>query len=266
MSTNYIFILNITAIQSDIFWESPKKNINFLEKVLLDIASTDLIVLPEMFTTGFSMNAAKISEPKFGDTFQWMKRMAKELDTTILGSIPTVDNNKFYNRLYVVSGENFYHYDKRHLFSMANENIAYSPGNSELIIELKGFKIKFLICYDLRFPVWSRNRVIDNSYDYDLLIYIANWPSLRSNAWIDLLKARAIENLSYVIGLNRVGSDGNGVKYNGSSRAFDFKGERLDEFKDDIFYIQHISLDKKRLNEFRGKFPTLNDADKFSIS
>ena len=111
MSTNYIFILNITAIQSDIFWESPKKNINFLEKVLLDIASTDLIVLPEMFTTGFSMNAAKISEPKFGDTFQWMKRMAKELDTTILGSIPTVDNNKFYNRLYVVSGENFYHYD-----------------------------------------------------------------------------------------------------------------------------------------------------------
>ncbi len=266
MSTNYIFILNITAIQSDIFWESPKKNINFLEKVLLDIVSTDLIVLPEMFTTGFSMNADKISEPKFGDTFQWMKKMAKELDTTILGSIPTVDNNKFYNRLYVVSTKNFYHYDKRHLFSMAKENIAYSPGKSELIIELKDFKIKFLICYDLRFPVWSRNRVIDNSYDYDLLIYIANWPSLRSNAWIDLLKARAIENLSYVIGLNRVGSDGNGVKYNGSSRAFDFKGDRLDEFKDDIFYIQHISLDKKRLNEFRRKFPALNDADKFSIS
>lgn len=266
MSTYYIFILNITAIQSDIFWESPKKNINFLEKVILNLPPTDLIVLPEMFATGFSMNAAKISESKFGDTFQWMKRMAKELDTTILGSIPTVDNNKFYNRLHVVNSGSFFHYDKRHLFSMAQEDLAYSPGNSELIIDLKGFKIKPLICYDLRFPVWSRNRVIDNSFDYDLLIYIANWPSVRSNAWVDLLKARAIENLSYVIGLNRVGDDGNGVKYNGSSRAFDFKGVRLDQFQEDVFSVQHISLDKKRLNEFRVKFPALNDADKFSIT
>ena len=255
--------MNITAIQSDIFWESPIKNIDFLENILLDLPSTDLIVLPEMFSTGFSMNVVKIAESKFGTSFQWMKRMAIKLDTTILGSIPTVDKNKFYNRLYVVNKESFYHYDKKHLFTMAQEDIAYSSGKSELIIDLKGFKIKPLICYDLRFPVWSRNRVIDNSYDYDLLIYIANWPSIRSNAWIDLLKARAIENLSYVIGINRVGNDGNGIKYDGSSRVFDFKGKRLDQFKNDIFCVQHVNLNKKSLNEFRKKFPALNDADKF---
>tara|TARA_B100001287_G_scaffold70393_1_gene57994 strand:+ start:2487 stop:3287 length:801 start_codon:yes stop_codon:yes gene_type:complete len=266
MSTLNFFILKITAIQSDIFWESSKRNIDFLQRELLSLDSTDLIVLPEMFSTGFSMNVNKIAEPIFGNTFNWMKRMAKELEVSILGSIPTVENNKFYNRLYVVNPEGFSYYDKKHLFSMAHEDLVYTHGSSELIIELKGFKIKPLICYDLRFPVWSRNRLIENTYDYDLLIYIANWPSVRSNVWRHLLKARAIENLSYVMGVNRVGVDGNGIKYDGSSRVFDFKGERLDQFKDDVFFIQNLNLEKKKLDEFRTNFPALNDADIFSFS
>ena len=257
--------MNITGLQCDISWEKTKNNLKLLEKIFSDLEKTDLIVLPEMFATGFSMNVKKIAEPVFGETFKWMQKMAISLNTTIVGSIPTYEHNMFYNRLYVISSEKYRYYDKRHLFTMAGENNMYAKGNSKLIFEVKNFKICPLICYDLRFPLWSRNKTQEGEYDYDILIYIANWPSSRSSAWIDLLKARAIENLSYVVGINRFGSDGNGIQYNGSSRFYNFLGERMDHFKNDMLCIQQINLDKKELYDFRAKFPVLNDADNFTL-
>lgn len=257
--------MNITAIQSDIFWENPKKNTDYLDKILSKQSATDLVILPEMFTTGFSMQASKVAEKDLGESCQWMQAKAKQLNATIIGSIPTLDNGNYYNRLYVASSEEIIHYDKRHLFSMAKENLSYSSGSSDLTFQLKDFKIKPLICYDLRFPIWSRNKLIDDIYDYDLLIYIANWPAIRSNAWVSLLQARAIENLSYVIGLNRVGKDFNGINYNGSSRGYNFKGDRIDDFLDNEVCVSQISLDKSKLDDFRTKFPALNDADSFNL-
>ena len=257
--------MNITAIQSDIFWENPKKNTDYLDKILSKQSATDLVILPEMFTTGFSMQASKVAEKDLGESCQWMQAKAKQLNATIIGSIPTLDNGNYYNRLYVASSEEIIHYDKRHLFSMAKENLSYSSGSSELTFQLKDFKIKPLICYDLRFPIWSRNKLIDDIYDYDLLIYIANWPAIRSNAWVSLLQARAIENLSYVIGLNRVGKDFSGINYNGSSRGYNFKGDRIDDFLDNEVCVSQISLDKSKLDDFRTKFPALNDADSFNL-
>jgi predicted amidohydrolase len=257
--------LNITAVQNDIFWEDPKKNKDFLKRNLLNRPATDLIILPEMFTTGFSMEAKKLAEPYMGDSCNWMSEMAQKLDATLIGSIPTVDNEKFYNRLYVVDSSKVLYYDKRHLFTMAKEQLHYSPGASELIVKVKEFKIKPLICYDLRFPVWSRNKISESFYDYDLLIYVANWPSVRANAWVDLLKARAIENLSYVVGVNRVGIDYNEINYNGLSRVFGPKGERMDSFEEGNFCIQQLELSKKSLDDFRLKFPALNDADNFNL-
>lgn len=257
--------MNITAIQSDIFWENPKKNTDYLDKILSKQSATDLVILPEMFTTGFSMQASKVAEKDLGESCQWMQAKAKQLNATIIGSIPTLDNGNYYNRLYVASSEEIIHYDKRHLFSMAKENLSYSSGSSDLTFQLKDFKIKPLICYDLRFPIWSRNKLIDDIYDYDLLIYIANWPAIRSNAWVSLLQARAIENLSYVIGLNRVGKDFNGINYNGSSRGYNFKGDRIDDFLDNEVCVSQISLDKSKLDDFRIKFPALNDADSFNL-
>jgi predicted amidohydrolase len=218
-----------------------------------------------MFTTGFSMQASKVAEKDLGESCQWMQAKAKQLNATIIGSIPTLDNGNYYNRLYVASSEEIIHYDKRHLFSMAKENLSYSSGSSDLMFQVKDFKIKPLICYDLRFPIWSRNKLIDDIYDYDLLIYIANWPAIRSNAWVSLLQARAIENLSYVIGLNRVGKDFNGINYNGSSRGYNFKGDRIDDFLDNEVCVSQISLDKSKLDDFRIKFPALNDADSFNL-
>lgn len=257
--------MNITAIQSDIFWENPKKNTDYLDKILSKQSATDLVILPEMFTTGFSMQASKVAEKDLGESCQWMQAKAKQLNATIIGSIPTLDNGNYYNRLYVASSEEIIHYDKRHLFSMAKENLSYSSGSSDLTFQLKDFKIKPLICYDLRFPIWSRNKLIDDIYDYDLLIYIANWPAIRSNAWVSLLQARAIENLSYVIGLNRVGKDFSGINYNGSSRGYNFKGDRIDDFLDNEVCVSQISLDKSKLDDFRTKFPALNDADSFNL-
>jgi predicted amidohydrolase len=257
--------LNVTAIQSDIFWENPKKNTDYLDEILSGQVATDLVILPEMFTTGFSMNASKVAEKDLGESCLWMQQKAKQLNATIIGSIPTIDNGNFYNRLYVASPDNINHYDKRHLFSMAKENLSYSSGSSDLIIQVKEFKIKPLICYDLRFPIWSRNKLINDKYDYDVLIYIANWPELRSNAWVSLLQARAIENLSYVIGVNRVGKDFNGINYNGSSRVYNFKGDRIDDFLDNEVCVSQVFLDKSKLDNFRIKFPALNDADRFNL-
>ena len=258
--------MNIIAIQSDIFWENPKENKSVLEKTLANYKNYDLIILPEMFTTGFSMNPIKIAEPHLGESCLWMQQQAQKCNSTLIGSIPIFENGKYYNRLYVASKDYISYYDKRHLFSMADENIHYSPGNSDLIININGWKIKPLICYDLRFPVWSRNKQNNGIYDYDILIYIANWPQVRINAWVDLLKARAIENLAYVVGVNRIGKDGNGVQYNGSSRVFNFKGERIDEFLENEFKIQKTQFDNTKLMKFRNNFPALKDADEFNLT
>ena len=257
--------MNIIAIQLDIFWEDPEKNKSALEKILVNCKNYDLIILPEMFTTGFSMNPIKIAEPHLGISCLWMQQQAKKCNTTLIGSIPIFENGKYYNRLYVASKDDIPYYDKRHLFSMADENIHYYPGNKDLIITIKGWKIKPLICYDLRFPVWSRNRYKNGTYDYDIMIFIANWPKVRVNAWIELLKARAIENLSHVVGVNRIGQDGNGVQYNGCSRVFNFKGERMDDFIENEFRIQKIQFEKEELTHFRNNFPALKDADEFNL-
>ena len=198
-------MINVTLIQSDIIWEDKVSNLKNYQNKISQIESTDLIVLPEMFTTGFSMNPKDISETMSGETIQWMKSNASKMNSAICGSIIIEEDDKYFNRFIWVNPDgSICQYDKKHLFSFAGEDKNYTAGNEKIIIEYKGWKICPLVCYDLRFPVWSRN-----SEDYDLLIYVANWPTKRKLAWKSLLVARAIENQCYVIGVNRVGKDEN---------------------------------------------------------
>lgn len=258
-------MIKIASIQTNIVWENPKANKLEYDKIFQSIEPVDLIVLPEMFTTGFSMKTKNIAENDSGDTLLWLQEHSKSLETCILGSIPVKENNKFFNRLYAVKPNEIRYYDKRYLFSMAQEDKHYSRGEKELVFELNGWKIKPLICYDLRFPLWSKNKYKNNEFDYDILVYVANWPAVRSNAWTSLLKARAIENMSYVIGVNRIGQDDNQIKYNGNSRVYDFKGERMDDFMENRPRVQINNLDKSELDSFRSKFPVLKDADNFNF-
>lgn len=253
--------MKIALIQSDIIWEDGVKNLQNFEAKINTIASdVNLIVLPEMFTTGFSMYPEGIAETMEGNSVSWLKYIAKSRNTAITGSLVIKENDKFYNRLFFVfpSGE-IQHYDKRHLFSLAGEDELYSAGAKKLIVEYKGWKICPLICYDLRFPVFSRN-----TEEYDLLLYVANWPTARINAWDALLKARAIENMAYTIGVNRVGEDGNHHSYPGHSQVFDFLGDEIIEptQEENIFIA---NLDKNKLLETRKKFGFLNDQDSFEI-
>lgn len=227
---------------------------------------TDLVVLPEMFTTGFTNAAAELAEPMNSRTFRWMKQMASQLQAVVLGSYIVREQQQFYNRLLWIEPDGaFAHYDKRHLFRMSDEHTVFSPGTDLLIRSWKGWRICPLICYDLRFPVWSRNQTSEaGELSYDLLIYVANWPAARSQAWQTLLQARAMENVSYVVGVNRVGTDGNQVAYDGSSAAIDFQGNLLFSEKDtEVVTTQTLSM--KALREFREKFPVHQDADGFSI-
>jgi len=258
--------MKIAVIQTDIIWESPNDNYNNIQEQIKNIDKVDLLVLPEMFSTGFSMDSKRISENNKAKTFTWMKNLAENKNISIIGSIATKENNKYFNRLYYIkaSGE-YQHYDKRHLFRMANEQQHYSMGKERIIIQEKDFNICPLICYDLRFPVFSRNTFIKSSFSFDCLIYIANWPKARVSAWTSLLKARAIENQVYVIGVNRVGTDGNGIEYNGRSRIFDFKGDRIDSFQDNTKQVQIIDMNKEKLNRYRRKFPAHLDADEFKL-
>ena len=258
-------MIKIASIQTNIIWENPKANKLEYDKLFQSLDTADLIILPEMFTTGFSMRAENIAENNSGETLFWLQEHSKSLDACILGSLPIKENNKFFNRLYVIKPNKIQYYDKRYLFSMAKEDKYYSKGEKELVFELKGWKIKPLICYDLRFPLWSKNKYKNNEFDYDILVYVANWPAVRSNAWTSLLKARAIENISYVVGVNRIGKDANEIKYNGSSRVYDFKGKRMDNFKNNIPSIQINNLVKSELISFRNKFPVLKDADDFNF-
>lgn len=260
--------LKITLLQSDLHWEEIDANLAaFEEKIWRVGQDTDVIVLPEMFTTGFTMNAQALGEYMNMRTFKWMRQMADQTGALILGSFVAKVHDKFYNRLlWMEPGGNYKTYDKRHLFRMANEHKIYSSGESLLIGEWKGWRICPLICYDLRFPVWSRNTydAVSRQMNYDLLIYVANWPTARVEAWSALLKARAIENLSYVVGVNRVGIDGNSIEYNGSSAIIGPKGEVIFT-SEGVEAIKTLELNANSLKAFRDKFPAYYDADEFSI-
>jgi omega-amidase len=261
--------LKITLIQSDLHWEDIEANLAMFEEKIWQIGknATDVIILPEMFTTGFTMNASKLAEHMNMRTFKWMKQMADQTGALILGSYIVTVHERYYNRLlWMEPGGNFKTYDKRHLFRMANEHKTYSPGESLLISTWKGWKICPLVCYDLRFPVWSRNKWDFNNrrLSYDLAIYVANWPTARVEAWSTLLKARAIENLSYVVGVNRVGQDGNGIEHNGHSAIISPKGDAIFT-NEGMETTRTMELSANALQAFRDRFPAYLDADDFNL-
>ena len=253
--------MKTALIQTSLYWENPAENRKNLETKINSIShEIDLIVLPEMFTSGFTMNPKNVAETMQGETILWLQNLAKFKNCAITGTLVIEENGNYFNRLVFVfpSGE-IQKYDKRHLFTLAGEEKTYTAGTDKLIVEYKGFRICPLICYDLRFPVFSRN--VEN---YDLLIYVANWPKIRTNAWDILLKARAVENMSYTIGVNRIGTDANHHEYIGHSQAVDFLGNYLLEPQetDGVFIID---LDKEKLLETRKKLAFLDDKDKFEI-
>lgn len=256
--------LTISIIQTNLHWENSAKNIDHFDAKINAITEpTDIIVLPEMFTTGFTMNPKLLAEEHGGIGLQWMIKKANEKHCVLVGSISVKENNQFYNRLYWVKPNGDYEfYDKRHLFKMGNEHEHYSAGNKKLIIEYKGWKICPLICYDLRFPVWSRN-IKDNTYD--LLIYVANWPEIRAYPWKQLLIARAIENQTYVVGVNRIGEDGNGIVHSGDSCIINPKGELINNLQSHQDKTETADLSYSYLQDFRTAFPVLLDGDEFDI-
>lgn len=253
--------LRLTTVQSSLHWENIPANHKMFEQKLQPLAgTTDIIVLPEMFTTGFSMEARKLAESMDGSTMKWIIQQAKVINSVILGSFIAVENENYYNRLVVAFPDGSYKvYDKRHLFSLAGEHLTFTAGKELLVFEWKGWKICPLICYDLRFPVWSRNTDL-----YDLLIYTANWPDRRRQAWKTLLAARAVENQSYTIGVNRVGVDGTGLSYAGDTSVIDYNGNLLYRASDTegIFTIE---LFPEKQIEFRNKLQFLPDRDVFEI-
>lgn len=253
--------MKIAIIQTELSWENPNENKALLQEKINAISQyVDLIVLPEMFTSGFTMNPKNIAQSMQGEAISWLKETAKDKDCAVTGSLVIEENGNYFNRLVFVfpSGE-IQTYDKRHLFTLAGEDKVYTSGEDKLIVEYKGFKICPLICYDLRFPVFARN-----VEEYDVLIYVANWPKPRVNAWDILLKARAVENMSYVIGVNRVGLDDNNHKYVGHSQAVDFLGNYIQE-PQEIEGVFIVELDKNELIETRQKLNFLNDRDEFKL-
>jgi len=254
--------LTIALIQANLVWHNAAENrINFSKKINAIKEEVDLIVLPEMFTTGFSMEPQIIAETMDGETVKWMRRLASENQSAITGSIVIFENNNYYNRFLFVhpSGEIDF-YNKHHLFTLAGEHKVYTSGKEKLIVNYKDWKICTLICYDLRFPVWARN-----VEDYDVLMYVANWPKPRIEAWDTLLKARAIENMSYTIGVNRVGVDANKLEYNGHSAVYDCLGNEIVHFKSNEEGITVVELEKELQTSIRNKLNFLADSDSFKI-
>jgi len=254
--------LNIAMIQTNLVWEDREQNRkNFSEKIYAISQEVDLIILPEMFSTGFTMNPASVAETMEGETIVWLKDIAKEKHTAITGSLIIKEDDNYYNRMVFVFPEGeIKTYDKRHTFTLAGEDKVYTAGKKNLIIDYKGWRICPLICYDLRFPVWARN--IEN---YDLLIYVANWPKPRINAWNTLLQARAIENMSYCIGVNRIGLDANGHEYTGNSAVYDGLGAQISTIKPNEDVTEIIRLSKEDLLNTREKFRFLDDKDDFTL-
>ncbi len=258
--------LKVSICQADLHWESKRANMAMFEEMIWSLEEeTDLIVLPEMFTTGFSMNASKLAEPPGGETFKWMQMIAAQKKAAVTGSYIIKESGRFFNRLYFVLPDgSARYYDKKHLFTLAGEEKTYTPGTDKLIITYQGWKICPLICYDLRFPVWARStRTEEHLYEYDLILYVANWPDARIHAWDVLLKARAIENLAYAVGVNRVGTDGFPKDYPGHSAMYTFKGEELVFVKEAGIFTD--SLDYAALKTFRERYAFQGDADDFEF-
>lgn len=257
--------LTVTLIQSELFWEKKGANLDMFEQKIMSIDQhTHLVILPEMFSTGFSMNAESMAEDMEGPTVSRMKMIAAKKKVILTGSIIIKENGNYFNRLiWVLPNGTVGHYDKRHLFAFAKEDRHYTAGNKRLIASVNGWKINLQVCYDLRFPVWSRQSA-GNEPEYDVLIYVANWPEKRSHAWKTLLTARAIENQCYTIGVNRVGKDANDISYSGNSMITGPLGDLLyqKENEEDVFTF---TLDKKELKDCRERFPFLKDADDFKI-
>lgn len=262
--------LVVAAVQSDIKWENQEESRAHFASHLQALKGQDLdvVLLPEMFTTGFSMNARSVAEKMSDDmpTLSFMKQWSNSLNAVITGSVSVEENGKFFNRLFWVRPDgSFSSYDKRHLFRMADEHQTYTGGQKLLIEEWRGWKICPLICYDLRFPVWSRNRMVNGVHLYDALIYVANWPAVRKAPWMKLLLARAIENQVYTVGVNRIGIDGNGMEYSGNSSFIDPRGEYLQAFEEGKEEVRVQTFSFSELEDFRKKFPAIDDADDFEI-
>lgn len=258
--------LTITTIQTNLHWEDKKANLAMLENKINGIQEkTEIVVLPEMFSTGFSMQPALFAETMDGDTVQWMKKIAATKKIILTGSVIIEEAGHFFNRLiWMLPNGQFGVYDKRHRFAFAGEDNFYTAGTKRLIASVKGWKINLQVCYDLRFPVWARQQSQAEGPEYDVLMYVANWPERRSHAWKTLLQARAIENQSYVVGVNRVGNDGNNIYHSGDSMIIDPMGEVL-YTKQNEEDIHSITLEKEALQSVRDKLPFLKDADGFML-
>lgn len=255
--------LRVTLVQQPLVWHEPAANRAKFDTLLAPLAgNTDVIVLPEMFTTGFSMDVEQFAENVRGPTSEWLELKTRELRAAITGSVMTKDGAHFYNRMFWAEpGAPLRHYDKRHLFRMASEHQRFTPGAAPLVVSWRGLRICLQVCYDLRFPVFSRRRP---QLEYDVLIYSANWPAPRRQAWQALLKARAIENLSYVVGVNRVGTDGKNLPYAGDSVVHDFLGEPLAQLGSEPAIVT-VELDSAALGVFRERFPAHLEADRFTL-
>jgi omega-amidase len=252
-----------SLIQQPLTWQQPAANREHFERLALPLAGkTDLVVLPETFTTGFSMDVERVGEPAGGPTTHWARQLAKQVDAAVTGSVITDEDGKYFNRLlWATPDGELRYYDKRHLFRMGNEHQHFTPGRNAWAVEWRGVKICPLVCYDLRFPVFSRRRP---ELDYELLLYVANWPSPRADAWTQLLRARAIENQAFVIGVNRIGNDGKAIPHSGDSVVNDFMGKPLVELGS-AAAVTTVELDIGALRAFREKFPAQLDADAFTL-
>ena len=254
--------MRISIIQTDIHWEAPKQNLLSLENKLQELAGkTDLVVLPETFSTGFSMQTEQTAEPMDGETMSTLRHFAATFQTALCGSFVAKDGGRYFNRAFFVHphGETV-HYDKRHLFRMGEENKHFAAGRERCIVPYMGWNICLMVCYDLRFPVWSRN--VGN--EYDLLIYVANWPHARQHVWETLLSARAIENVCFVCGANRIGKDNNGLAHHGGSQLISPKGKIIAHAGNEA-QILTATIDRSEIETLRTKFPTWKDADAFSL-
>jgi len=257
--------LTLTLIQTNLHWEDKQANLAMFEEKINSIKEkTEIVVLPEMFSTGFSMNPEQLAETMDGTTIQWMKKISVQKKMILTGSVIIKDGDNFFNRLiWMLPNGEYGYYDKRHLFAYGDEDQHYTSGSKRLIASVKGWKINLLVCYDLRFPVWARQQA-QEELEYDLLIYVANWPERRINAWKTLLQARAIENQCYVVGVNRTGNDGKNIYYSGESMVINALGEILyhKAHEEDVFTI---TLQRDSLEEIRNKFPFWQSADAFTI-
>jgi predicted amidohydrolase len=254
--------LNVGMIQTGLIWEDARANRDRFDQKLDQLPKdTHIAVLPEMFTTGFSMQPERLAEQNDGPTVNWMKSRAARYDMLLMGSVIIREKSNYFNRMFVVFPDGtFQYFDKRHLFRMGEENKHYTAGNRRMVVSYKGWRILPLICYDLRFPVWSRNRG-----DYDALVYVANWPQVRRHVWNTLLAARALENQCYVIGVNRIGEDGQGLSYSGDSMVLHPKGHSISQTQPKEESVERVTLSMEELERFRAKFPVGKDADDFEI-